>query len=45
MMKIKINNADGIIKTIEGNHIWDAFDKANLNMDDWFIISIKKDGE
>lgn len=45
MMKIKINNANGVFKTIEGVHIWDAFVKANLNMDEWFIISIEKDGE
>ena len=45
MLKIKINNVNGIVKTIEGNHIWEAFDKANLNMDEWLIISIERDGE
>lgn len=45
MLKIKINNANGVFKTIEGAHIWDAFEKANLNMDEWFIVSIEEEGK
>ena len=45
MFKIKINNSNGIFKTIEGKHIHEAFTNANLNMDEWFIISIERIGE
>lgn len=45
MLKIKINNTNGVTKTIKGAHIWEAFEKANLNINEWFVLSIEKEGK